>query len=250
MNSSMQEFEEVAGRGMCQCIRCSDVRTGVSSLGSPGNSQLSKFGVGGSDGQHSSCMYNYLVKLFREGLVSFAEVRTFNLDEYVGLSLHHPQSYAAFMDEHLWRKVDLPEEVAEIPQGDAPDLVAECQRYDRAIERSGGIDVQVLGLGLNGHIGFNEPSHNLEVRTHVVDLTQATIQANSRFFTNVIEVPQQAITMGIGTIMQAKRILLLVSGENKRHILKKTLYGPVCTEIPASILQLHSDLTVLTDIKL
>lgn len=195
-------------------------------------------------------MYKYLVKLFREGLVSFAGVRTFNLDEYVGLPLHHPQSYAAFMDEHLWGKVDLQEEVAEIPQGDTPDLVAECQRYDWVIERAGGIDVQVLGLGLNGHIGFNEPSHNLEVRTHVVDLTQATIQANARFFTDVIEVPQQAITMGIGTIMQAKRILLLVSGENKRDILEKTMYGPVSTEVPASILQLHSDLTVLTDIKL
>lgn len=195
-------------------------------------------------------MYKYLVKLFRAGLVSFAGVRTFNLDEYVGLPLRHPQSYAAFMDEHLWGKVDLQEEVAEIPQGDAPDLVAECQSYDWAIERAGGIDVQVLGLGLNGHIGFNEPSHNLEVRTHVVDLTQATIQANARFFTDVIEVPHQAITMGIGTIMQAKRILLLVSGENKRDILEKTMYGPVSTEVPASILQLHSDLTVLTDIKL
>lgn len=195
-------------------------------------------------------MYEYLVKLFREGLVSFAGVRTFNLDEYVGLSPRHPQSYAAFMDEHFWGKVDLPEEAAEIPRGDAPDPAAECQRYDRAIERAGGIDVQVLGLGLNGHIGFNEPSHNLQVRTHVVDLTQATLQANARFFRDEVEVPRQAITMGIGTIMQAKRILLLVSGEKKRDILSKTLYGPIGTEVPASILQLHSDLTVLTDIKL
>ncbi len=110
--------------------------------------------------------------------------------------------------------------------------------------------MQVLGLGLNGHIGFNEPSHNLQVRTHVVDLTQATLQANARFFRDEAEVPRQAITMGIGTIMQAKRILLLVSGEKKRDILSKTLYGPIGTEVPASILQLHSDLTVLTDIKL
>lgn len=195
-------------------------------------------------------MYEQLVRLFREGLVSFAGVRTFNLDEYVGLSPRHPQSYAAFMEEHLWGKVDLPEEAAKIPRGDLPDLAAECQRYDRAIERAGGIDVQVLGLGLNGHIGFNEPSHNLEVRTHVVDLTQATIQANARFFRDEAEVPRQAITMGIGTIMQAQRILLLVSGEQKRDVLFKTLYGPIGTEVPASILQLHGDLTVLTDIKL
>ncbi|CAA7602238.1 glucosamine-6-phosphate deaminase [Acididesulfobacillus acetoxydans] len=195
-------------------------------------------------------MYHYLVRLFQEGLVSFGAVRAFNLDEYVGLLPSHPQSYAAFMREHFWGKVDLAPEAAEIPRGDRTDLAAECRRYDQAIERAGGIDVQVLGLGLNGHIGFNEPSHNLEVRTHVVDLTPATIQANARFFNREAEVPRQAITMGIGTIMQARRILLLVSGDAKADILRKVLYGPVGTEVPASILQLHGDLTVLTDIKL
>lgn len=195
-------------------------------------------------------MYRYLTHLAKEGIVSFAQVRTFNLDEYVGLSADHPQSYASFMREHFWGKVDLPEGNADIPRGDVSDLQAECRRYDNAIQRAGGIDVQILGLGLNGHIGFNEPSHNLEIRTHVVDLTMDTVQANSRFFSDPQLVPRRAITMGIGSIMQAQKILLLVSGENKRDILTKTLYGAVTTEVPASILQLHADLTVITDIKL
>lgn len=193
-------------------------------------------------------MYQALVRLVQEGLISFAEVRTFNLDEYVGLKQDNPQSYAAFMREHFWSQVDLPLRAAEIPRGDAPNLAEECQRYDRKIEEAGGIDVQILGLGLNGHIGFNEPSHNLQIRTHVVELTPETMWANARFFPNIEAVPKQAITMGVGSIMQSKKILLLVSGEQKKQILQKTLFGAVSTEVPASILQLHSDLTVLTDI--
>lgn len=195
-------------------------------------------------------MYQYLARLAEEGIISFAQVQTFNLDEYVGLPADHPQSYATFMREHFWGKVDLPEGNADIPRGGVSDLEAECRRYDSTIQRAGGIDVQILGLGLNGHIGFNEPSHNLEIRTHVVDLTQETIQANARFFLDPHWVPRRAITMGIGSIMQAQKILLLVSGENKRDILTQTLYGAVTTEVPASILQLHADLTVITDIKL
>lgn len=195
-------------------------------------------------------MYHYLARLAQEGIISFAQARTFNLDEYAGLSADHPQSYANFMREHFWGKVDLPEGNADIPRGDVTDLEAECRRYDSTIQRAGGIDVQILGLGLNGHIGFNEPSHNLEIRTHVVDLTPETIQANARFFSDPELVPRKAITMGIGSIMQAQKILLLVSGENKRDILTKTLYGAVTTEVPASILQLHADLTVITDIKI
>lgn len=193
-------------------------------------------------------MYHYLSRLVQEGLVSFAKVRTFNLDEYVGLAPEHAQSYAAFMHKHFWSKIDLPVDSVDIPHGNAADLNAECRRYDVSLEAAGGLDVQILGLGLNGHIGFNEPSHNLEIRTHVVELAAETIQANARFFSNVSSVPKQAITMGIGSIMQSRKILLLVSGENKREILSKTLYGPVGTEVPASILQLHADLTVLTDI--
>ena len=194
--------------------------------------------------------YEYLARLDQEGLISFTQARTFNLDEYVGLTVDHPQSYAYFMREHFWSKVDLPEGHGDIPRGDVPDLAVECRRYDEAIRSAGGIGVQILGLGLNGHIGFNEPSHNMEIRTHVVDLTAETIQANTRFFLDSGAVPRQAVTMGVGSIMQADKILLLVSGESKRDILNKTLYGPVSTEVPASVLQLHADLTVLTDIKL
>lgn len=195
-------------------------------------------------------MYKYLVRLNREGLVSFSRVRTFNLDEYVGLSPYHPQSYHTFMREHFWGQVDLPAASVDIPRGDALDLAAECQRYDHRLEEAGGIDVQILGIGLNGHIGFNEPSHNLAVRTHVVDLTLKTIEANARFFPDIDSVPRQAITMGIGSIMQSQKILLLVSGEKKRDILQKTLYGPVSTDVPASILQLHGELTIISDILL
>ena len=195
-------------------------------------------------------MYQYLARLTHEGLISFAQARTFNLDEYIGLTADHPQSYAAFMGRHFWSKVDLPAGNADIPRGDVSDFTAECRRYDSVIQRAGGIDVQILGLGLNGHIGFNEPSHNLEVRTHVVDLTEETIQANARFFPDLDSVPRKAITMGVGSIMQARKVLLLVSGESKRDILIKTMYGGVNMEVPASILQLHADVTVLSDIKL
>ncbi|SPF36398.1 Glucosamine-6-phosphate deaminase [Candidatus Desulfosporosinus infrequens] len=195
-------------------------------------------------------MYQYLTLLYQEGIISFTQARTFNLDEYVGLTADHPQSYAFFMSEHFWSKVDLPIENADIPRGDVSDLAAECRRYDDAIQNAGGIGVQILGLGSNGHIGFNEPSHNMEIHTHVVDLTPATIRANTRFFSFSGAVPRQAITMGVGSIMRARKILLLVSGESKRDILSKTLYGPVSTEVPSSILQLHADLTVLTNIKL
>lgn len=195
-------------------------------------------------------MYRYLVRLYEEGLISFQCIRTFNLDEYVGLKATHPQSYATFMREHLWSKVDLSPCAADIPRGDATDLDGECDRYDGCLAAAGGLDIQILGIGLNGHIGFNEPSHNLEVGTHVVDLTEETIKANARFFEAIDDVPRQAITMGMGSIMRARKILLLVSGENKRDILHRTLYGPVTPEVPASILQLHADLTVMSDISL
>ncbi|MDU4962300.1 MAG: glucosamine-6-phosphate deaminase [Sporomusaceae bacterium] len=193
-------------------------------------------------------MYRQLVRLYQETLISFASVRTFNLDEYVGLAASHPQSYHYYMQQHFWSLVDLPAAAREMPRGDAADLAAECRRYDRRLEAAGGVDVQVLGIGMNGHIGFNEPSHNLSVRTHVVSLTPATIAANACFFGDAAAVPRQAITMGIGSIMQAKKILLLVSGEKKCAILRKTLFGPVTTDVPASILQLHAGLTVISDV--
>lgn len=195
-------------------------------------------------------MYQYLVRLTQEGLISFSGACTYNLDEYVGLSPDHPQSYAMYMVQNFWRNVDIRLENVNIPKGDAIDLAAECRQYDAKLEAAGGLDVQILGIGLNGHIGFNEPSHNLAIGTHVVALTAETIKANARFFSDIAAVPRQAITMGIGTIMQARKILLLVNGSGKKAILYKTLYGAVNTEVPASILQLHNDVTIITDIRL
>ncbi|MDR3584988.1 MAG: glucosamine-6-phosphate deaminase [Desulfosporosinus sp.] len=195
-------------------------------------------------------MYQSLTRLCQEGIISFTKARTFNLDEYVGLAADHPQSYAFYMREHFWSKVDLQVENEDIPRGDVANLDEECQRYDAAIQKAGGIGVQILGLGPNGHIGFNEPSNNMEIHTHVVNLSTETIQANTRFFSDSAAVPRQAVTMGVGSIMQAQKILLLVSGESKKDILTKSFYGPVSTAVPSSILQLHTDLTVITDIKL
>ena len=195
-------------------------------------------------------MYNHLVKMYNEGLISFSQARTFNLDEYAGCSRNNPQSYAYFMYEHLFGRVDFLTEACDIPNGIAPNLEQECDRYNKKMDKLGGVDIQVLGIGYNGHIGFNEPSHDMKVKTHVVDLTEDTIQANARFFEDINSVPRQALTMGIGNIMRARKIVLLVSGEGKREILKQTMYGPVTPEVPASILQFHNDTTVITDIKL
>lgn len=195
-------------------------------------------------------MYRYLVHLFEDGLVSFADVKSFNLDEYVGLNANHPQSYAYFMYDNFFSKIDVLPGAYDLPRGIASDINVECKRYDEKMQKMGGIDLQILGIGLNGHIGFNEPSHDMQVRTHCVDLTHDTIQANARFFNSIDEVPRHAVTMGIGNIMKSRKIILLVSGENKRDILQKTMYGAVSPEVPASILQFHSDVTVITDIKL
>ena len=195
-------------------------------------------------------MYNHLVKMYNEGLISFSQARTFNLDEYAGCSRNNPQSYAYFMYEHLFGRVDFLTEACDIPNGIAPNLEQECDRYNKKMDKLGGVDIQVLGIGYNGHIGFNEPSHDMKVKTHVVDLTEDTIQAHARFFEDINSVPRQALTMGIGNIMRARKIVLLVSGEGKREILKQTMYGPVTPEVPASILQFHNDTTVITDIKL
>lgn len=195
-------------------------------------------------------MYQVLARMVEEGLISFAKVQTFNLDDYIGLGPNHPNSFSAFMTKHLWGKIDLPRESAHIPDGNASDLDAECRRYDNLLDMAGGLGAQILGLGSNGHIGFNEPSDKFALRTHVVNLTMETIKSNARFFSSIEHVPKQAITMGLGSIMQARRVLLLIVGESKKEILRKTLFDPVSFQVPSSILQLHSDLTVITDIDL
>ncbi len=189
--------------------------------------------------------YEELVHQYQRGILDFSRVRTVNLDEYVGLGADHPQSYRYFMNQHLFDHVNIDKANTFLPDGTAPDPEAEGDRYEEFINSLGGVDLQVLGIGRNGHIGFNEPSDHFPRFVHPVQLTQSTIQANSRLFDRVEDVPTQAITMGIGTIMKAKRILL-VAGEEKKDIIHRALYDIITPAVPASVLQLHHDVTVIT----
>ena len=191
--------------------------------------------------------YRQLIEWYKKGDLSFAEVHTVNLDEYVGLPGTHDQSYRYFMQTNLFDHVDVKPEWTNVPDGMAADAQAEGGRYDQVISGLGGIDLQLLGMGHNGHIGFNEPAEDFPLGTHRVDLTESTIQANKRFFASEADVPRQAITMGIKTIMQARRILVVVSGEDKADIVLKAFRGPVTPQVPASILQLHPDVTLVGD---
>ncbi|MDK2897781.1 MAG: glucosamine-6-phosphate deaminase [Candidatus Atribacteria bacterium] len=192
-------------------------------------------------------MYRCLVSFYQEGLLDFSQVTTFNLDEYVGLDPYDSHSYHFYMQEELMGKINIRPENVHILLGIASDLLEECCQFEQSIERSGGIDLQVLGLGENGHIGFNEPGADWGSVTHLVKLTEETRKANSRFFSSWEEVPEKALTMGIKTIMQADRILLLVSGKNKGAALREALFGPVTPRVPASVLQLHPQVMVLVD---
>lgn len=189
--------------------------------------------------------YAELIKMYENGDVNFKDVTTVNLDEYCGLTPDNDQSYRYFMNKHLFSKVNVNPEKTNVPSGIAADPEAECVRYDKLIEDLGGIDLQLLGIGHNGHIGFNEPDNKYTKETHIVKLGESTIEANSRFFASYDDVPKQAITMGIKSIMNAKKVLLIASGKDKQEIVKKAFYGPVTPEVPASILQLHPDLTVI-----
>lgn len=192
-------------------------------------------------------IYKELVRSFNRSIVSFKRVNTFNLDEYVGLPVTHPESYRRYMNEHLFSLVDIPLEQTYVPDGNAPDLTEECKRYDRLLENAGQLDLQLLGIGHNGHIGFNEPDHALLRGTHVVTLKDETRRANARFFDTLEDVPSQAITMGVGTILKAKSILLVGRGADKAEIIHRALTGPITTECPASLLQTHPNVTVLLD---
>ena len=192
-------------------------------------------------------IYETLVRRYAAGEVSFGNVTTFNLDEYVGLPIDHPQSYHSFMRKHLFDHVDIPAEHRYLPDGNSGDLTLEAKRYNDLLNQTGQIDLQLLGIGHNGHIGFNEPSHDLLSGTHVVQLQEATRQANARFFSSLEEVPTHAITMGIGSILKAKTILLVVRGADKALIIRRALYDPISTERPASLLQTHADLHVYLD---
>lgn len=191
-------------------------------------------------------MYEKLVADCKDGKISFAGVETFNLDEYVGLAPDHDQSYRYFMNHNLFDHVDIDKAHTHVPSGVGNgDEV--CEEYEDAIREVGGIDLQVLGLGHNGHIGFNEPCDNFPRGTHEVELTQSTINANSRLFDSADDVPRKAITMGIGTIMAARSIVVLASGEDKAEIVKRAFLGEVTPEVPASVLQFHPNVTVIVD---
>lgn len=190
-------------------------------------------------------LYRLLADWHQKGDLDFSAVTTVNLDEYVGLAETDEQSYRYFMQTNLFDHVNISRENTFVPNGIAADLQQECIDYDARIKRLGGIDVQLLGIGLDGHIGFNEPADFFEKDTHVVDLHESTIQANSRFFANADQVPKKAVTMGMVSIMQAKKIILIANGKAKKDILQQAFYGPITPRLPASILQLHPDITVI-----
>lgn len=189
--------------------------------------------------------YKQLIEWYKKGDIDFSKVTSVNLDEYVGLDGSNEQSYRYFMNKNFFEHINIDIDNTFVPNGCAVDLAGEGKRFDEHIAELGGIDLQLLGIGLDGHIGFNEPDKYFVKSTHVVDLHESTIKANSRFFANIDEVPKRAITMGMVSIMQAKKILLIASGKEKRDILEKAFYGPITPEIPASILQLHPDITVI-----
>ena len=202
--------------------------------------------LGLATGASPIALYRYLVAQYKAGAVRFRNVRTYNLDEYCGLAADDSNSYAAFMREHLFRFLDIPPENTHIPNGCAPDIAAECKRYDALIEAIGGVDLQLLGIGTVGHIGFNEPSDRFADGTYKVKLHESTIAANSRYF-QYGDMPQYAITMGVGTILKAKKIVVLATGAGKAKAVYDMLNGAVTPHCPASALQRHADTVVFLD---
>ncbi len=203
--------------------------------------------LGLATGSTPETAYERMVKLYEQGDVDYSKVKTVNLDEYKGLSGDDSRSYRFFMNEKLFNRVNIDKSNTYLPDGTESDSETACTDYDAIIEGLGGIDIQLLGLGCNGHIGFNEPAEYFSLSTQCVDLAESTISANSRFFSGADEVPRQAYTMGIGTIMRAERVLLMVTGENKRDILVRALNGEVTPRLPASILRFHKNLILVGD---
>lgn len=192
-------------------------------------------------------LYNRLVEMYNDNRIDFSQVRTVNLDEYKGLDQNHPQSYHYFMNEHLFSKINIDENNIHIPDGTEEDSMKACADYDVAIESLGGIDLQLLGIGHNGHIGFNEPADFFSKGTNCVLLSESTLNANSRFFNSVDEMPKYAYTMGISSIMMARKILLLVNSKEKADIVKEAFMGKITPKVPASILQTHPNVLLVGD---
>lgn len=202
--------------------------------------------LGFATGSSPVVIYENLIKFFKENIVSFKDVKAFNLDEYIGIEKTHPNSYYYFMRDNLFNHIDIVEENCHIENGMASDMKQECEYYEKSIEEMGGIDLQILGIGANGHIGFNEPSDKISPMTHVVELTQSTIDANSKYFSD-IKMPTKAVTMGIATIMKSKKIILIASGEAKAKAIFDTVHGEITPLVPSSILRLHTDVTIYVD---
>lgn len=192
-------------------------------------------------------LYKQLIEWYRNGDLDFSGVRTVNLDEYKGISRENDQSYYYFMHQNLFDHVNIPAGNTHLPDGMEPDSEKECRRYEKLIQSMGSVDLQLLGIGHNGHIGFNEPADAFDKQVHCVNLTQSTIEANKRFFASAEEVPRQAYTMGIQTIMRSKKILIIANGEGKADIVRDAFFGPITPMVPASVLQLHNDVTLVAD---
>ena len=192
-------------------------------------------------------MYKALVEMHKSGAVDLSRITAFNLDEYYPIRPDDPQSYSYFMRHHLFDAVGLPESSTHIQSGEAEDPVAECAFYEEKLAKAGGIDTQILGIGTNGHIGFNEPDRHLMATTGYVPLSEATINSNARHFSSPEDMPLHALTMGIHTIMMARCIILMANGESKAEIMRQALYGPITTFVPASLLQLHRNVIIITD---
>jgi glucosamine-6-phosphate deaminase len=203
--------------------------------------------LGLATGSTPEGMYKEAIRLYKAGEIDFSQVVTFNLDEYYGVDRNNNQSYYYFMMEKFFNHININKENISVPNGIAEDIEKECTDYDINIEKAGGIDLQVLGIGSNAHIGFNEPDINFEVGTHLVELDECTIEANSRFFNSIDEVPTKAISMGMKTIMNSRQIILLASGLNKAEAIKNAIEGKIIPEVPGSILQLHPNVTIIID---
>lgn len=192
-------------------------------------------------------MYKELIRMYEQKELNFSKITTVNLDEYIGLNPEHNQSYRYFMNNNLFNHINIDKSNTFVPNGLAEDLEAQCKEYDQKIAELGGIDIQLLGVGNNGHIAFNEPNNELSSGTHIISLTDNTIEANARFFDNIDDVPRKAITMGVGGIMKAKKIILIASGESKAEAIKGIFSGKITTANPATMLQMHRDVTVIVD---
>lgn len=203
--------------------------------------------IGLATGSTPLGMYKELINIYNKKEVNFKDVKSFNLDEYYGLNKENEQSYNYYMNDNFFKHINIKQENINIPNGVARDVQEECISYENKIKEVGGIDIQVLGIGVNGHIGFNEPDVKFEAETHLVQLDEQTIESNARFFESREEVPTTAISMGIKTIMHSRKIVLLANGESKAEAVLKALKGKITPDVPASILQLHLDVTVILD---